>query len=170
MTTTVTPESRASFRDAMRRLAATVTIVSARHGEQRHGITATAVTSLSFDPPSLLTCINRTSSLYPLISQTDRFCVNLLTSEQAALSDRFAGRLTSEERFLHGNWQENEVGVPFLDGGQASIFCIKRDTISYGSHAIFIGDVENVRISEDVSSLLYSNGGYGRCAPLHAAV
>ena len=169
MSENATHKPQASFRDAMRRLAATVTIISARSGERRHGITATAVTSLSMDPASLLVCINQSSSLCPLLHEGDRFCVNLLKSEQAMLSDHFAGRLSSAERFLHGDWQDSAQGVPYLSSAQANVFCVKKETIGYGSHAIFIGEVEDVRIADEVSPLIYSNGSYGRCAPLGVA-
>ena len=160
----------ASFRDAMRRLAATVTIISARGAGRRHGITATAVTSVSMDPPSLLVCVNRSGSLHGLLSESDRFCVNLLRSEQAALSDAFSGKLSSEERFLHGAWKEDGEGLPFLADGQASIFCRRRTAIDHGSHSIFIGEVESVLLTDDISPLIYSNGAYGRCSPLELAM
>jgi flavin reductase (DIM6/NTAB) family NADH-FMN oxidoreductase RutF len=160
---------QASFRDAMRRLAATVTIVSARSGNRRHGITATAVMSLSMDPASLLVCINQSSSLYSLIREADRFCVNLLTSEQAALSDSFSGRLSGDERFLNGDWQETELGVPYLSSCQANIFCSKQDVIEYNTHAIIVGAVTDVDITQKVCPLIYSNGRYSRCAPLEFA-
>ena len=96
--------------------------------------------------------------------------MNLLRSEQAALSDAFSGKLSSEERFRHGAWREDPTGLPFLADGQASIFCRRNEAIQQGSHSIFIGEVESVLLSEDVSPLLYSNGAYGRCSPLELAV
>lgn len=160
---------QASFRDAMRRLAATVTIISARIGNRRHGITATAVTSLSMEPASLLVCISQSSSMYQLLHDSGHFCVNLLNSEQAALSGFFAGRLPSDERFLHGEWRDSRHGIPYLHSAQANVFCIRKRTIAYGSHTIFIGEAEDVRIADEVSPLIYSNGGYCRCAPLGLA-
>ncbi|MGE4431148.1 MAG: flavin reductase family protein [Sphingobium sp.] len=159
-------QQEASFRDAMRRLATTVTIVSTSGQGRRHGITATAVTSLSMDPPSLLVCVNRSGSLHDLLAETDRFCVNLLTVEQVALSNAFAGKLAPEERFLHGTWADDDGGLPYILDAQASIFCKKQDTIQYGSHSIFIGAVESTLVSDDICPLLYSNGAYSRCAPI----
>lgn len=161
-------QQEASFRDAMRRLATTVTIISAAGQGRRHGITATAVTSLSMDPPSLLVCVNRSGSLHDLLSQTDRFCVNLLRVEQVALSNAFAGKLAPEERFLHGTWAHDEEGLPYITDAQASIFCRKQDSIQYGSHSIFIGAVEATLVSDDICPLLYSNGAYSRCTPIEA--
>jgi flavin reductase (DIM6/NTAB) family NADH-FMN oxidoreductase RutF len=151
----------------MRRLAATVTIISTgRKGAVRHGMTATAVTSLSMDPPSLLVCVNRNRLLHSLLTENDGFCVNLLQSEQAAISDVFAGELPPEERFLHGEWGEGIDGMPYLVDAQSSIFCHRREVIDYGSHSIFIGEVRDVRLAADVRPLIYSNGTYSRCTPL----
>lgn len=158
----------ASFRDAMRRLAATVTIVTTGAGERRHGMTATAVTSLSMDPPSLLVCVNRGGALHALLAQSDRFCVNLLRCGQAALSDAFAGRMPAEERFRHGDWRADAHGIPYLADAQATIFCTKQDAIRQASHTILIGAVESVGAADEVSPLLYGNGGYARCTPLAA--
>ena len=159
-------QTQTSFRDAMRRLAATVTIISTGGRGRRHGITATAVTSLSMDPPSLLVCVNRAGSLHVLLTENDRFCVNLLRSEQARLSDAFSGKLTSEERFLHGAWVDDAEGLPYLADAQASIFCRKENAVQHGSHTIFIGVVDSVLTMDDVCPLIYSDGKYGRCSPL----
>jgi flavin reductase (DIM6/NTAB) family NADH-FMN oxidoreductase RutF len=155
-----------TFRDAMRRLAATVTIISTRSGGIRHGMTATAVTSLSVDPPSLLVCVNKTGKLHQYLSDSDRFCVNLLHSEQAALSEAFAGNLVSEERFRHGDWAEEADGLPYLADAQANIFCVKVETIAHASHSIFIGEVERVENAPQIRPLIFSNGEYGRYMPL----
>jgi len=164
-------QQEASFRDAMRRLASTVTIISTTSGQgRRHGITATAVSSLSMDPPSLLVCVNRSGSLHDLLAEADHFCVNLLRIEQVDLSHVFAGKLGSEERFQHGNWAENEHGLPYITDAQASIFCRKQDVIPHGSHSIFIGMVNKTLVSDDICPLLYGNGAYSRCAPLEEAL
>jgi flavin reductase (DIM6/NTAB) family NADH-FMN oxidoreductase RutF len=155
-----------SFRAAMRRLAATVTIISTGTAGIRHGITATAVTSLSVDPPSLLVCVNRSGKIHQYLSESDRFCVNLLHSEQAALSEAFSGKLHPDERFMHGNWVEDGDGLPYLADAQANVFCNKVECMAYASHAIFIGEVARVEIADEIRPLIFSDGGYGRYLPL----
>jgi flavin reductase (DIM6/NTAB) family NADH-FMN oxidoreductase RutF len=148
------------FLDAMRRLAATVTIVTVRSGEQRHGTTATAVTSLSMDPPSLLVCLNRSSRLHEYLSQEERFSVNILHVDNERVSSAFARPLTSEERFAQGDWRDDgELGVHLADA-QATLFCIKDKVVDYGSHTIFIGRVVAVKNRADIAPLLYCNGRY----------
>ena len=98
------------FRDAMRRLAGSVTVVTVSHDGERHGTTATAVTSLSMAPPSLLVCFNRDSRLHALLSAAERFCVNLLHTDNVDVSKLFSSPVTSAERFAKGNWNDDAAG------------------------------------------------------------
>jgi flavin reductase len=72
----------------------------------------------------------------------------------------------SPERFACGRWQDDEHNIPYLVNAQAAIFSVKSKTVTCGSHAIFIGNVYDTKIREDISPLLYQNGGYGICEPL----
>ena len=83
---------RISFIDGMRRLAAGVTIVTTGVSPHRFGLTATAVTSVSADPPTLLACINRDSDSFGPIIRNGRFAVNLLGPGHQELAGRFGGR------------------------------------------------------------------------------
>jgi flavin reductase (DIM6/NTAB) family NADH-FMN oxidoreductase RutF len=90
-----------SFRDAMRRIAATVTIVTADDGERYDGMTATAVTSLCMEPPSLLVCVNQKAFLHDMLLRAANFCVNVLHQDHAELSaamQRASARTTGEDR------------------------------------------------------------------------
>ena len=154
------------FRDAMRRLAGSVTVVTVAHNGERHGTTATAVTSLSMAPPSLLVCFNRDSRLHGLLSAAESFCVNLLHTENVAVSKLFSSPVTSAERFASGKWHDDASGGPYLEGAQSSIQCAKEQQIDYGSHTIFIGRVLLVRNREEISPLIYCNGAYAAAAAL----
>jgi flavin reductase (DIM6/NTAB) family NADH-FMN oxidoreductase RutF len=149
-----------AFRDAMRRMASTVTIITATDYERHHGMTVTAVTSVSMDPPSLLVCLNNRTRLHDIMGQARRFCVNVLHNEQAELSSAFSGALSAEERFDKGAWQKTEDGLGFLLDAQASIFCQKMAAIPFGTHTIFIGQVLEVRLGEAVEPLIYQNASY----------
>src|SRR5258707_10202220 len=81
-----TDDLRASFRLAMRRFPAAVTVITSADQTRRHGMTATAVTSLSMDPPSLVVCVNQSSLLHDIMLLARRFCVNLLRRGQGAFS------------------------------------------------------------------------------------
>lgn len=150
----------------MRRLAGTVSIVTVNEGGQQHGTTATAVTSLSMDPPSVLVCFNRDSRLHGFLSRVDMFCVNLLHTENVDISQLFASKVSSEQRFAQGNWLTTENGPPFLADAQSSLICAKDQQFDYGSHTIFIGRVLQVRNRDDVSPLIYCDGCYAESAVL----
>ncbi len=156
----------AGFRDAMRRLAATVNIISVKVGEDRHGTTATAVTSLSMDPPSLLVCINKTSRIHALLKRAKTFCVNVLHTDNADVSGAFSSSKSADEKFAVGDWKVGRNKVPFLASAQAHLICKKTKEIDYASHTIFIGEVLEAKVRDDVSPLLYSNGKYAACGEL----
>lgn len=155
----------AAFRAAMRRFASTVTVITACDHARRHGMTATAVTSLSMEPPSLLVCVHRQTLLHDILLRAPRFCVNVLHSEQGPVSAAFSGGIPPERRFDGEEWQESEHGVPFLRGAQANLFCRKAAAIPYGTHLILVGEVEQVELCEDTSPLLYHDAAYCIAAP-----
>lgn len=149
-----------AFRDAMRRMASTVTIITATDFGRHHGMTVTAVTSVSMDPPSLLVCLNNRTRLHDIMGQAKRFCVNVLHAEQAELSVAFSGAIPAEERFDKGVWQKTEDGLGFLTDAQANVFCQKMAAIPFGTHTIFIGQVLDVRQGDAVEPLIYQNASY----------
>jgi flavin reductase (DIM6/NTAB) family NADH-FMN oxidoreductase RutF len=148
------------FRAAMRRIAATVTIVTANDGERYHGMTATAVTSLSMEPPSLLVCINKKAFLHDILVRGSTFCVNVLHEDQAELSAAFSGAVSHQDRFGVGRWARSADGLHHLTDAQAVLYCRKAKTVSYGTHTVFIGEVIQVDIREPVAPLVYQNAGY----------
>ena len=131
-----------AFRAAMRRFAATVTIITASDHERHHGMTAAAVTSVSMDPPSLLICINQKTKLHDIMCRARRFCVNVLHRDQAALS--FSGAMPPEKRFELGRWLRCQDGLPYLADAQANLFCRKAAALPYGTRTAFVGLVEDV--------------------------
>jgi 3-hydroxy-9,10-secoandrosta-1,3,5(10)-triene-9,17-dione monooxygenase reductase component len=82
----------ATFKQAMRHLIGGVSVITAGSGEIRTGLTATSAISLSLDPPTMLVCVNRDASAWPVIQRERHYCVNILDSRHQDLADRFAGR------------------------------------------------------------------------------
>jgi len=154
------------FRAAMRKLASTVTVVTTREADEHHGMAATAVTSLSADPPSLLVCVNRTAAMHDTLHRTQEFCVNLLGEQHGPLCDAFGGKLHGAARFGVGVWASDDNGVRYLTDAPANIFCRLEQQHSYGTHTIFIGRVESIRVADEGLPLLYSNGTMGGFRPL----
>jgi flavin reductase (DIM6/NTAB) family NADH-FMN oxidoreductase RutF len=148
------------FRRAMRRVAATVNVISLTVDGQPLGITATAVSSLSMEPPSLLACINRAATVHASMADMAHFRVNILHRDQEHVARAFADRAQQHTRFDAG-WDRDGDLPPRLVDAQASILCRRIDHHQFGTHSIFIGVIEDVSVREDVSPLLYWNGGYG---------
>ena len=149
-----------NFRLAMRRVASTVAIVSARHDGECHGTTATSVTSLSMDPPSVLVCFNQASRLHGFLRSQEAFCVNVLHVSNIDVAKVFSGGAASAERFTVGAWRNDPNGMPYLSDAQANLFCRKEQEVDYGTHTIFIGRVIKAVTRDDISPLLYGDGHY----------
>jgi flavin reductase (DIM6/NTAB) family NADH-FMN oxidoreductase RutF len=147
------------FRLAMRRVASTVNVISICVDGQPMGITATAVSSISMDPPSLLVCINRTASVHAPMGDMSHFRVNVLHRDQEAIAAMFADRDQHALRFLSG-WDVESAGAPRLVDAQASILCRRTHAHEYGTHSIFIGVVEEAHARDGVDPLLYLDGRY----------
>ncbi|MFL6838830.1 MAG: flavin reductase family protein [Bradyrhizobium sp.] len=150
------------FRAAMRHLAGGVSVITAGRGRDVSGMTVTSVSSLSADPPALIVSINRASSSWPLLKRYGFFGVNILTSQQIDVAERFTGKggLKGADRFAGAEWTTRASGVPLLVGALAAIDCEVDETIERHSHAIVIGRVLNVDISARGGALGYWHGQY----------
>lgn len=152
----------AEFKRAMRRLAATVTIITtADVNGNRYGMTATAVNSLAMDPPSLLICVNHSASIHGPLVGRGRFCVNVLTTEHEELVSAFSGRLKGDARFQVGEWRDETGGMPYLEGAQCNLFCDIESIVPYATHSIVIGRVSAVRVEEGIRPLIFADGKLG---------
>ena len=154
----------ADYIAGMRRLAAGVTIVTARQGETRAGLTATSVCSLTAEPPRLLACVHRDADAHGLILASRLFAVNLLTPSHQALSDHFGGRDDSHgpNRFSLGAWQTGVTGLPVLADAAAVFECRLVETVAASSHSILIGEVVALRYEEGAAALVYHDRAYHR--------
>jgi flavin reductase (DIM6/NTAB) family NADH-FMN oxidoreductase RutF len=147
----------ANFRVAMREFASGVAIVTCANGKERAGCTATAVASLSLTPPSLVICLERSSSTLAVLTQAGAFAVNILGGQHGALASRFAGRdgVEGEARFEEGDWSPLMTGAPTLVDALASLDCRVEAIVERHTHAIVIGDVQAVRVGAKRSGLLH---------------
>jgi flavin reductase (DIM6/NTAB) family NADH-FMN oxidoreductase RutF len=159
---TVSAELTQGMRQAMRRLAASVVVATARGADgMRYAMAASSCTSLSMDPPSILICVNRTASLYPILDHGKDFCINILSGAHEALSIACSGKLKGEARFDIGDWRDDpDTNTPFLGDSQASLICAVDDIHHYGTHGIFVGKVKRVHLHGDVYPLIYVDGKY----------
>jgi flavin reductase len=157
--TETNPALAAAFKEAMRRVASTVHVISICVDGKPMGITATAVSAISMNPPSLLICINQTASVHPSIQDVSHFSVNVLHRDQADIAAMFADRTRQDQRFLRG-WENDCVRPPRLMDAQAAILCRRTDHHQFGTHSIFIGVVEEVFTRPEIDPLVYLDGRY----------
>jgi flavin reductase (DIM6/NTAB) family NADH-FMN oxidoreductase RutF len=125
-------------------------------------MTVTSVSSLSVDPPALIVSINREASSWPLVKRYGFFGVNILTSDQIDIAERFTGKsgLKGAERFAGAHWTTRVSGVPLLTDALAVIDCGVEDMVERHSHAIVIGRVLDVAVSARIAALAYWQGRY----------
>lgn len=150
----------AHFRAAMRRLAASVAIIVAQGDDGPVGMAATSITSLTVDPPAILVCVNRTTSLHALLVPTAPLSVNLLSKQQQNVSAAFGGGVPRDQRFLVGDWVAGAHGLPELADAQANLHCVIDAMLAYGTHSIVIARVLSAKISGHVAPLIYQDGAY----------
>jgi flavin reductase len=151
----------ATFRAVMRRLAASVAVVTSRHGPNLNGMTATAVCSVSAEPPLVLAVVNRSSNSYPLISAGGRFALNILREDQADVASYFARQ--GDKSFDDLSYDFGLTGCPLLKTCLASVECTVESTFNCGSHTIFVGRVVNAAVRQ-ATPLLYFDGHFARIA------
>ncbi|MFW7267310.1 flavin reductase [Gluconacetobacter sp. Hr-1-5] len=141
-------EAGQRFRDGMALLAGAVTIVTTDGENGRHGFTATAVCSVSDAPPTLLVCINRTTSAHPHVLDHGVLAVNVLGGAQQGLSSAFGSRSkTMEERFAGARWQRGVTGAPLLDGALATFECRVERVVEAGTHTVVFAQVLDVHLA-----------------------
>jgi flavin reductase (DIM6/NTAB) family NADH-FMN oxidoreductase RutF len=153
-----------TFKSAMRQLAGGVSIITTGEGEERGGLTATSVTSLSAEPPSLLVSVRQDASGMPLLRKTGRFAVSVLAHDHQHIADRFAGRDGSKgaERFAGALWLARDGYPAVLADALASFECDVEDLIERFSHTIVIGRVTQSHVLGGEAALVYWRGAYGR--------
>lgn len=153
------------FKAAMRLMASTVSLITTQEKGRLYGMPATAVASLSAEPPSLLVCINQSASMHGPTSRTRHFCVNMLDRRHAQFCEEF-GAAPSEDRFALGAWKKGAHDLPYLDDAAAAVFCRVEDKMHYGTHTIFIGRIETIIVDHPSQPLVYQAGRMGAFMPL----
>lgn len=162
--TAVNPED---FTLAMGAAATGVTVVTTNGLAGRFGLTVSAISSVSAEPPLLLVCVNRRNPSVAAITQNGRFAVNILAENQEDAARTFSGRPRTGEAYdfhRHG-WQDGPTGLPLIEAAAAHFECEIESIHDAGTHRIFIGRVVSARRGA-ASPLIYSNKKFGRIVTL----
>jgi flavin reductase (DIM6/NTAB) family NADH-FMN oxidoreductase RutF len=150
-----------TFRQGMRFLASGVSIIASIHDGVRSGLTATAVCSVTADPPRLLVCVNKNVHAHNVIQASGILSVNLLSSQQEDIAKCFAGMqegVSGTDRFSVGEWTQLITGAPILKHALVSFDCRVLESHTASSHTGLLCEVVGVRCGTDEDALVYFNG------------
>ena len=152
------------MRDLMAHFATGVTVVAARHGPLLAGMTASAIATISIDPPILMARIARKAETHGAIIGSHAFAVSVLAEDQRELADCFAQPTTATKltRFCDAAWHEAETGSPILEGALAYFDCRLTERHDGGDHTIFLGEIVAAGYREDAAPLLWYGSAYHR--------
>jgi flavin reductase len=153
----LTEVSGDQFKLVMRRFAASVNVITSADGAKKNGMTATAVCSVSSDPPSALIIVNKSNRSHPIIAGTRTFAVNVLSSNQRQVAAHFASKLP--DPFAEIPHSIGRTGCPIIAGADAHIECTVIDQMDVGTHTIFVGKIVAAGTANG-EPLLYHEGRY----------
>ncbi len=163
--------SIAEFRNGMSLLTGAVNVITTGGPAGLAGFTASAVCSVTDQPPSLLVCMNRSSFAHRFFVENRAICVNVLSAVQQGLSALFANRdVTMEQRFARAPWSPLTTGAPALEGALVNFDGVITHIHEVGSHSVFIAELRDVRLAGDASQgLVYFNRAYHRLGEAQAS-
>jgi flavin reductase (DIM6/NTAB) family NADH-FMN oxidoreductase RutF len=152
------------FRDVIGHFTTGVTIVTARHDGVDYGVTVSAVSSLSLEPPMLLVCLNRVSRTQGAVDRQGAFAVNILGAGQADLARRFA--TNSDDKFDGLRTGYGDLGHPLLEDALAHVECRVVERAVGGTHTVFLAEVVRAERFEGEPLVYYRGqfGGFGELA------
>lgn len=157
------PLSPDALREAMRAWSSGVTIVTAVHNAEAHGMTVSSFTSISLKPPQVVVSIQTDSRTHTLVWKSRAFAVTILSADQEELSNRFAGLVPDGEDRLAGVDTETLItGAPLVKGGLSWFDCRVTQTIPVGTNTLFLAEVVAAKSHGNGLPLVYYDRGYRR--------
>jgi len=147
---TLAPVAPDTFRSVMGHFVTGITVVTTLQDGRPRGITVNALTSVSLEPPLVVVALDRRRFITPSVHQTGRYAVNVLSEDQQALSDCFAGAAVTPDRdaFCGAAWTPGPTGLPLLEGAIATLECTVTETFQAGDHELFVARVDSVGNAE----------------------
>ncbi len=157
------PVAFEDFVSAMGLAATGVSVVTTDGPEGRFGLTMSAVSSVSADPPLLLICVNRKSPAVAALDGNGAFAVNVLAVHNRAYAETFSGRPRQGAPFDFANhdWSDGDTGLPLVKNATAAFECETHESLDVGTHRIYIGRVIAAHKGED-DPLVYCNRKFSR--------
>ena len=149
-----------ALKQAMRVYPQGVTVVTTLSGAGPKGLTVSSFTSVSLEPPLVLFSLAKSSALYGLFRGSKAFAVNFLADDLKSVSDRFAGRTGSKDRFEGVNFVKGETGSPIISGVRAAIECRPWQNFDGGDHTVFVLEVVSAVTFSSKRPLVYFSQQY----------
>jgi flavin reductase (DIM6/NTAB) family NADH-FMN oxidoreductase RutF len=157
------PIDKQEFRRVLGHFAAGVTIITTVGDDGTpYGLTATAFTSVSLEPPLVLVCVDKRSESHPHFHTSGVFAVNFLATDHEPLSRRFA--VSGGDKFTDLSIRAGVTGAPILADALGHLDCRTVNVVEAGDHTIFVGQVEGAG-ARDGDPLLYFRGAYRQLSP-----
>jgi 3-hydroxy-9,10-secoandrosta-1,3,5(10)-triene-9,17-dione monooxygenase reductase component len=154
-----------TFRKVMGHFVTGITVVTAFDGDRPQGITVNALSSVSLEPPLVMVALDRGRFITPTVRAAGRYAVNVLSEDQQALSDCFAGAPVTPGRdeFCGARWTPGATGLPLLDDAIATLECTVVQTFEAGDHELFVARVDALaNVEPHPMPLLYYRRQYLR--------
>ncbi|MFD9038970.1 MULTISPECIES: flavin reductase family protein [Streptomyces] len=143
-----------------------VTVVTAMDGETPRGLAVNAFSSISLDPPTVMVCVQRTSSTHDCLFAADHLAINILSTDQLDVVATFAGK--GDDKFRDVAWESGPFGSPLLARSSAQMEVEIRERLQASTHTVFIGRVVHAAVAGN-HPMVYSAGKFfdgGALAPL----
>ncbi|HTX09662.1 MAG TPA: flavin reductase [Solirubrobacteraceae bacterium] len=153
------PITAAVFRDVVGAFASGVTVITTEREAKRYGMTASAFSSVSLDPPLVLVCINQSATTEAAVAGSGVFAVNILGEDQAPLASHFAR--AGSDKFAGVPTETGELGCPLLADALGTLECKVEQAVAGGTHSVFMGMVMSARTRAG-EPLTYFRGDFGQ--------
>jgi len=147
------------FKIGMRKYIYSVSVISnTQSNGRKNAITVSSVTSISINPPSIIVCINKKSSIHESLILDSKFCINLVNEEQRDIAEICSDPNRINERFKNIEWIGDKP--PIMMNALVNIICKVDKIVEYKTHSIVIGLVQKIKNSEHKNPLMYQEGMY----------
>lgn len=165
MTSTPTPLDPALMKAVNRQFVTGVTVLTTMDGQIPKGLAVNAFASISLDPPTVMVCVQHTSSTHDCLFRARHLAINILSTDQLDVVNRFAAK--SDDKFAGLDWAPGPFGSPLLERSSAQMETEIRERLQASTHTVFICRVVEARVSER-PPMIYSAGRFFDSAALTA--
>lgn len=145
------------MKEVNRRFVTGVTLVTAMDDGVPRGLAVNAFANISLDPPTVMICVQRTSSTHDCLFRASHLAINIAAAGQLDVVGKLASK--AEDKFVGVDWEPGPYGSPLLGGSAASMEVEIRERLQASTHTVFICRVVTAEVS-DAAPVIYSAGRF----------